>query len=79
MDRRQGAPDGLEPLLVGIGFTTGDLGLPLILIATAARRLAARRAGRVQGGGGSAGSAVLASLLLIAYLVTVWAMTTKPV
>jgi hypothetical protein len=67
---------------VGIGFTTGDFGLLVILISILLAGLAVRR-GRGRGGRSSGGfggaTAILASLLVIAYLVTVWAMTTKPV
>jgi hypothetical protein len=64
---------------LNVGFTTGDLGLPLILIALLLAGLAARRASRDAGPGGlGAGSAVVASLLLIAYVVTIWAMSAKP-
>jgi hypothetical protein len=65
---------------IGIGFTTGDLGLPLILVSILLAGLAARRARRAQSpvGFGRA-STVVVSVLLIAYLVTVWAMTAKPV
>ena len=62
-----------------IGFTTADLGLLLILIALLLAGLAARRASRdARPGGLGTGSAVLASLLLIAYVVTIWAMSAKP-
>ena len=65
---------------IGIGFTTGDVGLPLILISILLAGLAARHAGRAQSWSGfGRTSTVLVSVLLIAYLVTVWAMTTKPV
>jgi hypothetical protein len=62
-----------------IGFTTADAGLLVILIATLLGAFAARRAAsgdRAVGAGRVAG--VLALALLIAYLVAVWTMTTKP-
>jgi hypothetical protein len=62
-----------------IGFTTSDLGILLILIGTLLAGLAVRRAARSSGSGGLVGaSAILASLILVAYLVAIWAMTTKP-
>jgi hypothetical protein len=62
-----------------IGFTTADLGLLVILIATLLAGLGARRAARTPGSGSlGRASAALVSLLLVAYLVAVWAMTTKP-
>jgi hypothetical protein len=65
---------------VSIGFTTADASLVVIVIATILAGLGARRAARAGGGSGGLGraSAVLVSLLVIAYLVTLWAMTTKP-
>ena len=66
---------------IGIGFTTADAGLLLILISIVLAGLAARRAGRPESSGGGFGraSTVVVSVLLIAYLVAIWAMTTKPV
>ena len=65
---------------IGMGFTTADGGLLFIVIATVLAGLAARRmtrSGRPGGGTGWA-AAGLVGLLLLAYLFTVWAMTTKP-
>jgi hypothetical protein len=62
-----------------VGFTTADGGLLVILIATLLAGLGARRARRGPGSDGlGLASAALVSLLLVAYLVAVWAMTTKP-
>jgi hypothetical protein len=62
---------------VGIGYSTADGGLLLAIIATV---LAWRAARRGAGGPGGTGRAVvvLAAVLLIAYAVAIWAMTTKP-
>jgi hypothetical protein len=62
-----------------LGYTTADGGLLAILIATVLAGVGARRARREAGPGrlGPA-AAALASLLVIAYLVVVWAMTAKP-
>jgi hypothetical protein len=67
------------PSWVKIGFNTADIGLLLLLIATVLAGLAVRRIRRDQSPGplGRA-PAGLVSLLLIAYLVAIWAMTTKP-
>jgi hypothetical protein len=66
---------------IGIGFTTADAGLLFIAISIVLAGLAARRAGRPESSGGGFGraSTVVVSVLLIAYLVAIWAMTTKPV
>jgi hypothetical protein len=58
------------------------MGVLFLIVATVLVGLAARRAGE-PGDGGPVVSARIAtglvSLLLVAYLVAVWAMTTKPV
>jgi hypothetical protein len=60
---------------VDIGFITAEPGLLLIIVATVLAGLAARRGGA---GTGVRVAAVLVSVLVVAYLVAVWAMTTKP-
>ena len=69
-----------KPDWVNIGFTTSDIGALLIIISTVAAGLAVRRLNR--GGAGPAISTRIAtglvSILVLAYLVTIWAMTTKP-
>jgi hypothetical protein len=64
---------------VQIGFNTADVGFALLVVSTVLAGLAVRRIGRSERPGpfGRA-PAGLVSLLLIAYLVAVWAMTTKP-
>ncbi len=64
---------------VQIGFNTADLGFVLLVVSTVLAGLAVRRIGRSESPGpfGRA-PAALVSLLLIAYLVAIWAMTTKP-
>lgn len=68
------------PSWLGIGFSVSDASLLFIIVATVAAGLAVRRINR--GGSGHAVSARIAagcvSLMLVAYLVAVWAMTTKP-
>jgi hypothetical protein len=65
---------------IGIGFSTSDAGLLVILVSLLLAGLAVRRINR----GAVAGAlarvpAVLVAILTVAFLVTVWAMTTKPV
>lgn len=62
-----------------VGFITSEGGLFFMIIATVVAGLAVRRVGR----GGSIGSgarvaAVLVSLVVVIYVVAIWAMTTKP-
>jgi hypothetical protein len=67
------------PSWVDIGYNSADLGLPLLVISTILVGLAVRRAGRAQGPGGFGRvPAALVPVLVIGYLVVVWAMTTKP-
>ena len=64
---------------VGIGYITADAGALLILISIVLAIIGLRKTRR--GGGLGLGRAVgiISALLLAAYLVAVWAMTTKPV
>jgi hypothetical protein len=67
-----------DPSWLGIGFIVGDIGLLFLLIATITSGVSSRNSSE----GGSASvriSTVLTALLLVAYVVAVWAMTTKPV
>lgn len=66
-----------EPAWIGIGYSTADGGLLLAIIATV---LAWRAAKRGDAGPGGMGRAVvfLCGFLLLAYIVAIWAMTTKP-
>jgi hypothetical protein len=66
---------------IGIGFITSDLGLLLLLIGLVLTGLMARRAKSgtsVAGAGQLMAARVLAGILLVAYIVAIWAMTTKP-
>ena len=77
---------------IGIGFIISDAGALVLLVALVAAGIAVRRAGRPRAaavaagtgsaGAGGAGVAIAAwatSLLIVAYLVAVWAMATKPI
>jgi hypothetical protein len=67
------------PNWIDIGYQSADVGLLVILVSTLLAGLAMRRAARDDGQGGLGNaSAVLVSLLLIVYVVSIWAMTTKP-
>jgi hypothetical protein len=76
---KEGFTGDNDPNWIGIGFTTADGGGIVLLITTILAYVGVRRAG--DDGGGAAVARIvgaLASLLLIAYIVAVWAMTTKP-
>jgi hypothetical protein len=66
-----------EPAWIGIGYGVADLGLLLAIIATV---LAWRATKRGDAGPGGMGRAVVAlsGILLVAYVIAIWAMTTKP-
>jgi hypothetical protein len=64
---------------IGIGYITSDLGLLLFIVTAVLAGIGARRLAR--GGGGERATSVAAWLTLVvfaAYLVAIWAMTTKP-
>jgi hypothetical protein len=65
-----------DPAWLGIGYIVADGGLVLAVVAT----VVAWRANRRPDGPGGLGRAVvaLAALLLLAYALAIWAMTTKP-
>jgi hypothetical protein len=68
------------PNWIDIGYMTTDPGLLLLIAATVLAGIGARRTSR---GTGSAVTldrvaAVLLAISIVAYLVAVWAMTTKP-
>jgi hypothetical protein len=62
---------------IGIGFSTSEGGFLLIIIAMVLAGRAARQGGE-GGGTGLKVAAVFAALLIVVYLVAIWAMTTKP-
>lgn len=63
------------PSWIDIGYSLAEPGLLFIIIATVLAGLAARRG---SSGTGARVAAVLVGVLIVAYLVAVWAMTTKP-
>jgi uncharacterized membrane protein HdeD (DUF308 family) len=72
--------EGDEPGWLGVGYITADLGGLLLLISIIVTGIGVRRLRRPDAGtsvltriGG-----VVASVLLLAYTVAVWAMTAKP-
>jgi hypothetical protein len=67
-----------EPAWLGIGYATADVGAPLFLIALILGGIGLRRARSGGGTGLLMASAVLAGLLLVAYVIAVWAMGGKP-
>jgi hypothetical protein len=73
-------PDVEAPAWVDIGFMTSEPTLLLLIAATVCSGMAARRAregGRAFGGLSTA-ALVLVVITLVAYVVAIWAMSTKP-
>jgi hypothetical protein len=69
-----------DPSWLGIGYLTADAGFLVLLVTILLAGLGVRQLRR-SGAGASVLARVatpLATILLIAYLVAVWAMTTKP-
>ena len=70
-----------DPDWLGIGYITADLGGILLLISIILAWLNVRSLRKSEGtGGGGLGKAatVIATLVLLAYIVAVWAMAGKP-
>ena len=74
---RENAPD--DASWIGIGYVTADGGLVVLVVTTVLAGLAARRLRRSPGASvlGRV-AAVLTLVLVVAYGVAIWAMTTKP-
>jgi hypothetical protein len=71
--------DNVDLTWLNIGFTTSDLGFVLLIVLAIIGGLAVRRINRDGTvGAGPRFATGLVVLLLVAYLVTIWAMTTKP-
>ena len=74
-------PDDAIPDWIGIGYITADASALFLIISLIVGGIALRRARRGDGGTGSTSTrvvTVLVSIMLVAYLVAIWAMTTKP-
>ena len=60
---------------IGIGYMTSESTLLLLIAATVLAGMSARRA---QAGGRVRAAVILVGIVIAVYLVTIWAMTTKP-
>lgn len=67
-----------EPAWIGIGFLTADLGGLLLLIALILGGIGLRRSRSGGGGALLRASGAIATLLVLVYVVAVWAMGGKP-
>ena len=76
-----------DPSWIGIGFSIADGGLLFLLIATIVAGVGARRARTATAAEGGTATAttsvrvatVCTGLLIVAYVVAIWAMTAKPI
>ena len=75
---KQGLEDA-ELAWIDIGFQTAEPTLLLLIVAGVIARVKSRREGEAGGGIGGRVAVVLVGISLLAYLVALWAMTTKPV
>jgi hypothetical protein len=71
-------PSSYDPAWVGIGYMTADGGGLLLLIALILGGIGVRRSRTGGGGGLLKASSVIATILVAAYIVTIWAMGAKP-
>lgn len=77
---KEGWTSDNAPSWLDIGFSTADIGIVVLLVAVVLAGVGARQ---IRRSGGTKDlfvriAAPLATLLLVAYLVAVWAMTAKP-
>jgi hypothetical protein len=77
-ESEQNYPDDFEPAWLGIGYITADVGALLIIVSVILSAVGLRRLRRGSGLGFGRAVGLISILLLVAYLVAVWAMTAKP-
>jgi hypothetical protein len=79
-EAEENLPEAIEDSAwLGIGYITADAGALLILVSIVLSALGLRRLRGESGGTGLARAVgVIATLLLAAYVVAVWAMSAKP-
>jgi hypothetical protein len=73
--------DKANPSWLGVGFIVSDLGFVLLLAVLIMTGLVARRTKKgvsVAGSGQLRATGIIMGILLAAYVVAIWAMTTKP-
>ena len=67
-----------EPLWIGIGYATADIGGLLLLVALLAGGFGVRKLRSGGGVGLVKASLIISTVLLVMYVVTIWAMGAKP-
>jgi hypothetical protein len=71
-------PDDSQPAWLGIGFIISDLGAVLLLLSLILGGIGVRRLRSGGGAGLLRATMAISVLLLVAYIVAVWAMGAKP-
>jgi hypothetical protein len=71
-------PNDFAPTWIDIGYATADIGALLVLISIILSAIGLRKLRGGSGIGLGRAVGIISILLLVAYLVAVWAMTTKP-
>ena len=66
------------PTWMGIGYLTSDIGFLLMLVALILGGVWARRKARGGGERLSRAAGIICGVLMVAYVVTIWAMSAKP-
>ena len=79
-ESKENLPDDYEATWLDIGYITADIGALLVLISIVLAAIGLRRSRANPAGGVGLARAVgvISIVLLAAYVVAVWAMTTKP-
>jgi hypothetical protein len=77
---KEGFSGDNDPAWVGIGYITADVGALLLLISLILTGLAARRLRRADSEKSTLGrvGGAITLVLVVAFVVAIWAMTTKP-
>ena len=75
---KEGYSGDNDPTWLGIGFSTADGGAVLLIIALVLGGFGLRRVRRGGGDGMLRASGVIALILLVAYVIAIWAMGAKP-
>jgi hypothetical protein len=78
-ESRENLPDEVEDSAwIGIGYITADAGALLVIISIILSLIGLRQLKRGRGIGLGRAVGIISLILLAAYVVAVWAMTTKP-
>jgi hypothetical protein len=77
-ESQENLPEDFEPAWLGIGYITADLGGILLLLGLILGGIGIRRLRNGGGAGLLKASYVITLILILAYLIAVWAMSGKP-